>query len=167
MPRVVLVVALVLSTLAGCGGGDDGGGGGTSRESFVADANRICREGEQKVAETTRDQQSKIKQASTPEEQQKAVADALENATQEYEPYMDKLRALEPPEDLAKGWDGFLDGVQQAFDLIPELADATREGDRRKLSELTKEFSDIAADTRPFAQQQGLDDCLPENGASG
>jgi hypothetical protein len=162
MARVLLTLALAVSALAGCGGDDDGGGSAPSREQFVADANRICREGE-----TTRDQQAKIKQASSPQEQQKVVADALESATEEYEPYMDRLRALEPPEDLAKGWGSFLDGVQQAFDLIPELADATREGDRQKLSELTTKFSDIAGDTRPFAQQQGLDDCLPENGASG
>jgi hypothetical protein len=166
MVRLLLALALALATLAGCGGDDDGGAP-SSRQAFVADANRICREGEQKVAETTRDQQSKIKQATSPQEQQKVVADALEDATEEYEPYMDRLRALKPPADLAEGWDTFLDGVQRAFDLIPELADATREGDRQKLSQLTKEFSDIAGDTRPFAQQQGLDDCLPENGASG
>jgi hypothetical protein len=166
MTRILLALALALSTLAGCGG-DDGGGGASSKEDFVADANRICREGEQKVSDTTRDQQSKIQGAKSQQEQQKAVADALEDAAKEYDPYMDRLRDLQPPEELSKGWSAFLDGVQKAFDLIPELADATRDGDRQKLSELTTEFSQIAGDTRPFAQQNGLDDCLPENGSDG
>jgi hypothetical protein len=155
-----LLIAVVLVALAGCGGGD----GAPSKEQFVADANRICREGERKVAETTKDQQAKIQQAGSAEDQQKVVADALEAAAKEYEPYMDRLRGLKPPEELAGGWDRFLDGVQEAFALIPELADATRDGDREKLSDLTTRFSQIAGDTRPFAQDNGLDDCLPENG---
>ena len=41
-------------------------------------------------------------------------------------------------------WDKFIDGINNAFDLIPELADATRDGDRDKLQSLTTEFTQIA-----------------------
>ncbi len=150
MRRTVLAVALVL--LAGCGGGDDSGG--PTKERFVADANRICREGEARIAEVARSQQSG---------DQGGIADVLDTTVEEYEPYFERLRALEAPGELEEGWTAFVDGIGEAFGLIPELADATRERDRKKLAELTQDFSRIADETRPFAQQNGLSDCLPDS----
>ena len=155
MGRSALLV-LVLALLAGCGGGDDGG---PTKEEFVADANRICREGEAKIAEVAREQQSRLRESAG---DRQAVAEVLEATAEEYAPYFERLRELEAPSDLEDGWSRFLDGVGEAFDLIPDLADATRERDRDTLSELTARFSGIADDTRPFAQQNGLSDCLPD-----
>ena len=147
---------LTLALLAGCGGGDDDG---PSKERFVADANRICREGEARIADVTREQRGRLREAVG---DRQAIADMLEATTAAYEPYFERLRALDAPSELEEGWTRFLDGVGEAFDLIPELADATRERDREKLAELTSRFSEIADETRPFAQQNGLSDCLPD-----
>ena len=171
MTRAFLALALGLALLAGCGGDDnDGGGGGgdaMTREDFVAEANKICREGEEKINAKAQEVQEKIQDAgSNAEDQQKAVADVLEETAKEYDPYLDRLGDLKPPEDLQADWDKFLAGVNDAFELIPDLADATRDGDRDKLSELTTRFSQIAGDTRPFAQKYELDDCLPDNSTS-
>jgi hypothetical protein len=171
MIRVLLALALGLALLAGCGGDDDdsGGGGGDamSREEFVSEANKICREGEEKINAKAQEVQQKIQDAgSSAEDQQKAVADVLEETAKEYDPYLDRLGDLKPPEDLQADWDKFLAGVNDAFELIPDLADATRDGDPDKLSDLTTRFSQIAGDTRPFAQKYELDDCLPDNPAS-
>src|ERR687895_734602 len=78
---------------------------------------------------------------------------------------LEDLRAVEAPEELREEWSRFLDGIQEAFDKFPELADATRDGDREKLEELTADFTRIASDTRPFAERNGLEDCLPEQQA--
>ncbi len=145
-----------MALLAGCGGGDDDG---PSKERFVADANRICREGEARIADVTREQRGRLREAVG---DRQAIADVLEATTAAYEPYFERLRALDAPSELEKGWTRFLDGVGEAFDLIPELADATRERDREKLAGLTSKFSAIADETRPFAQQNGLSDCLPD-----
>jgi hypothetical protein len=173
MTRSLLMLALGLAMLAaGCGGGDDssggdsGGGETMSQEEFVAAANKICREGSEKINVKTQEVQSKIQDAKTAEDQQKAVADVLEETAKEYDPYLERLADLNPPENVSAEWDKFLGGVNDAFDLIPDLADATRDGDRDKLSELTTKFSQIAGDTRPFAQKYKLDDCLPENSGS-
>jgi hypothetical protein len=171
MTRTLLALALGLVLLAGCGGGnDDGGGGGgdaMSQEDFVAEANKICREGEEKINAKAQEVQQKLRDAGNDAEaQQKAVADVLEETAKEYDPYLERLGDLNPPEELQADWDKFLGGVNDAFELIPDLADATRDGDRDKLSELTTKFSQIAGDTRPFAQKYELDDCLPENDAT-
>jgi hypothetical protein len=158
MTRLTLFLLLALAVLASCGGDDR-----SSTEDFVADANRICREGAQRLEEVTREQQEALGELDSLEEQQEAVATALENSAEAYEPYLGRLRALEPPSDLAEPWRDFLGGVERAFDLIPDLAEATRGNDRDRLRELSAEFTRIARETRPFAEEHRLDDCLPDD----
>ncbi len=159
MTRLLLILAVALTVLSGCGGGDD-----SETTEFVAEANRICREGEERLQEVTREQQQQAEELDSLEKRQAAVGDALEETAAAYEPYMQRLRELEPPSELEDSWTGFLDGVQRAFDLIPDLADATRSGNRDRLRELSEEFTEIARETRPFAEQHRLDDCLPDEG---
>ncbi len=157
MTRPLLIVVLSLTILAGCGGGDS-----PSTEAFVADANKICREGEAKIQEVTREQQDSASKPESLEEQRLLVATVLQRTAEAYEPYMERLRALEAPSDLAENWTTFLDDVERAFDLIPELAEATHAGDENRLNELSQEFTRIARETRPFAEDNRLDDCLPD-----
>jgi hypothetical protein len=167
MTRLLVAVVVGVAALTGCGGGDDGGGGSgdaPSREQFVADANAICREGEQKVDAATGRGEEELRQAGSDEERRRVVGDLLESTAEEYSPYLDRLRDLQPPDDLAEEWSDFVARISEAFDLIPELADATRENDEQQLSELTTEFTEIAGQTRPFAERTGLDDCLPDEG---
>jgi hypothetical protein len=159
MTRPLLLVTLALALLAGCGGDDSSPTG-----EFVAEANKICREGEAKVDEVSNAEARAAGEADSLEEQRQAVATVLERTTEAYEPYMERLRALDPPSELADSWKSFLDGVESAFDKIPELAEATRAGDQKRLTALSEEFTQIARDTRPFAEDNGLDDCLPDQG---
>jgi hypothetical protein len=166
MTRLLLALAIGFVALTGCGGGDDKGSNGNepSRQEFVAEANAICREGEQKIEEFARAGQQELQEAKTERQRRSAVADVLERTSEEYRPYLDRLADLEPPADIAGEWSDFVDGITKAFDLIPELADATRENNKQELAQLGQQFTDIAGDTRPFAEQAGLDDCLPDQG---
>ena len=157
MTRLLLFLALAAAAIAGCGGDDS-----SSTGDFVADANKICREGEAKIQEVTKEQQEAAAKPESLEEQRKLVADVLERTAEAYQPYMERLQALDPPSDLAESWTSFLDGVERAFDKIPELAEATRAGNQKRLTELSEEFTQIARDTRPFAEDNRLDDCLPD-----
>jgi hypothetical protein len=174
MARLLVILTFGLAMLVGCGGDDDDGGGGggggggdeMSQEEFVSEANKICREGSEKVNAKAEEIQQKIQDAGADvEAQQKAVAEVLEDTAKEYDPYLDRLGDLNPPENIQGDWDKFLDGINKAFDLIPELADATRDGDRDKLQDLTGDFTKIAEDTRPFASKYKLDDCQPDQAA--
>lgn len=157
MTRLALLLTIGLALVAGCGGGDN-----ASTEEFVGDANRICREGEERLEQITREQQEALGELDSLEQQRDAVATALERSAEAYAPYMERLRALKPPSDLEEGWTSFLDGVERAFELIPELADATRANQREELRDLSAEFTQIARETRPFAEDHRLDDCLPD-----
>jgi hypothetical protein len=170
MARLLLTLTVALAMLVvGCGGDDDSGGGGgggdeMTQEEFVSEANKICREGSEKINAKSEEIQQKIQEAGADvEKQQNALADVLEDTAKEYDPYLDRLHDLNPPEDIQDDWDKFLNGIDDAFDKIPQLADATRDGDRDKLQSLTDDFTKIAEDTRPFASKYKLSDCLPEN----
>jgi hypothetical protein len=169
MARLLLILTFALAMLAGCGGGDDGGGGGgdtMTQDEFVSEANKICREGAEKIESKTEDAQQKMQEAGADAQaQQKVLADVLESTAKEYDPYLERLHDLNPPEDISADWDKFLAGIDKAFDMIPELADATREGDRTKLQGMTDDFQKIADDTRPFATKYKLSDCLPDEGS--
>jgi hypothetical protein len=166
--RRLLTLGVALAMLTGCGGGDDkksgGGGDALSQTELVSQANKICREGSAKINDKAQEIQAKIQQAKSAEEQQKVVADVLEETAKAYDPYLQRLHDLSPPSNLEGEWNTFMGGIDKAFDLIPDLADATRDGDRSKLQDLTDQFTQIAGDTRPFAKKYKLDDCLPENG---
>jgi hypothetical protein len=151
MRRLVVVVVVAL-VLAGCGGSSD-----PSERAFVDEANRICREGEAKVSEIVRE----APRTGDPEE---VAADTLRRASEAYEPLLARLRDLDAPDDLRDDWSQFLDGIDEAFALFPRLAEATRTEDREELIALSERFDEIAGETRPFAEQHNLDDCLPENG---
>ena len=139
-------LALLVLLLAGCGGS-----GGPSNEEFAAEANRICREGEADVTAIA-DQV----EGAAPEQ----VADAIEESSREFEPVLQRLRDLEAPEDLRAGWNAFLDDIGQAADLLGQVADAVRTGNREDGAALAERYEEIARQTRPFAEQHNLDDCL-------
>jgi hypothetical protein len=167
MTRLLLIAAVGVAALTGCGGGDDDssdGGNGPSRKAFVEDVNATCRDGEEKIAQVTAERQQELQGATSDQARRNAVSDVLEETAEAYRPYLDRLRDLEAPADIAEDWSSFLDGITEAFDLIPELAQATRENDEEQLSKLSSKFTEIAQDTRPFAERTGLDDCLPDEG---
>ena len=159
-----LTLLLVCALLAGCGGDDDDGGSdggdGSSESAFTAEVNKICAEGEKAISEI--EPLPEGEKANNPEEVRTAVANALEKTAEAYQPYLDRLRDVEPPEELAEGYSAFLDGIEGAFDKIPEVADATRANDQERLEELAQEFTDVAQDTRPFAEEHGLTECLQD-----
>jgi hypothetical protein len=144
MRRLVVVLAVVV--LAGCGGSGD-----PSHEEFAADVNRICREGEARVAAIAEDVQGR---------QPGEVADAIERAGDEFDPVLRRLRGLEAPEDLRADWNAFLDDIGAATDLLGQVAEAVRTGNREEGARLAERYEQIARQTRPFAEQYNLDGCL-------
>jgi hypothetical protein len=141
-------LALLVLLLAGCGGS-----GGPSHEEFAADANRICREGEARVSDIADEVEGR-----PPAE----VADAIEQASDEFEPVLQRLRGLDAPEDIRADWNTFLDDIGEATDLLGQVADAVRTGNREQGATLAARYEELARQTKPFAEQYNLDSCLSD-----
>ena len=143
MARAPLIMLVLAAVLAGCGSGE----GDPPRDAFVAEANAICRDGERKIAAMFDDE--------------RATPASLERIAVAYEPYLERLDRLDPPQELEPDWREFLAGVDEGFDLLPQIARAAEAQDEERLREISARAEDIADDTRPFAQTNGLDGCLP------
>ena len=95
-----------------------------------------------------------------------ASADVIERSIPVQEDLLGRLREVEVPGDVREDYTAFLDRIESSLPLFDDLAEAVRRN--REDPELTTEFAQIAADTRPFANEHGLTECLPDAaGAAG
>jgi hypothetical protein len=67
---------------------------------------------------------------------------------------------VEAPGDLRAGYTEFLDRIEASLPLYEQLVEDVRRS--RNDPELTTRFAQVAAETRPFATEHGLTDCLPD-----
>jgi hypothetical protein len=173
--------------LSGCGGSD---GGSASRDAapaittavpngqlaWVQDANTICRDnnatGERINADFLEHVNAVKARASAGEQvsdadlraaKPQALMTSILSAERKF---LVRLRAVDVPAAEHARWNTFIDRIGDALDLLPQLlAESlqTTPGDPA----LAREVLDIVRDTRPYAQEHGLTDCLPPMGKQG
>ena len=169
MRRALTAGAASLALLAGCGGGGQEGGtdragAGASRltrEAFVAQASRTCR---QSALET---QAAARRLAADPEIRR------LEPAEQRVELFrrllpvtrrgVERLARLRPPAELEPDLRRFVGQLDQVYEVVPALIAAGRRGDRPRTTQLTTRIAELAGSSRRLATRLGLSACLPEN----
>src|SRR5687768_7771791 len=137
---------------APAGSGANGGGSG----DWAADVNRICRRNQADTQQIAADVQEDVGTGA------KATAEIIDRSTGSSRELLDELRDVQPPDDVSEDYSAFLDQIESGIDLYPQLADSIRE--RREDPELAKQFDELASETRPFAQEHGLTDCVPAEG---
>ncbi|MGI8594481.1 MAG: hypothetical protein ACR2ML_08995 [Solirubrobacteraceae bacterium] len=164
-----ILVATAAAFAGGCGGGGEppppppvAEDGRLSRPELVRRANEVCARSEAAVALATRRGREVIDDGKVTGSSDDVVADALLTGARVIKPYQRRLRALKPPRNDARGWDRFLDRIEDAAALFPSLARAIRSRDGEELSELNTKFRRIATETRPYVEQYGLGRCLPD-----
>ena len=161
MRFVLVLLALGCSlALASCGGDDEepataGSGGGGSAD-WTAEVNEICRQNQADTQEIAADVQEDVGSGA------KATAEIIDRSTESSRELLDQLRDVEPPDDVSEDYSAFLDSIESGIDLYPQLADSIREG--KEDPELAEQFEELANDTRPFAREHQLTDCVPEQG---
>jgi hypothetical protein len=163
MRRTLALVAALAVFALGCGDDDNAGDDQLSKQEFVEQANRICRENQQNIERKGEQIQKDLQQESDGKSREELTADALDSLAPELKPFVDRLKRLEPPDDLEPDWDKFLKMLDEAAALYPRLADAIRDRDQGDLTRLTTRFAEIAGPTRRFAQDNELDACLPDS----
>ena len=151
--RVGLVIAAVgLALLAGCGG--NGGGGALTKDEFVQEADAICADVEGKLEDT----QAELESATTPEE----LAQAIDESIPAVRDGVDRLRGLEPPDDLQAQVDEWLELTERNLGRLEDLRDAAEQGDQRALQEIATEAEADEERADGVAREIGLDDCAEE-----
>jgi hypothetical protein len=157
------LTALLLScsaiALAACGGddGDDSPEPNRVREDeWAAQVNEICRDNRDRslaIAAEVRNEGLTGNQA---------AAEVLERAQPLQDELIEDVAEVPAPPELQEDFDRFVDRIRDTLPLFERLAEATREG--REDPELNTALIEVAADTRPFATEHGLTDCLTDAG---
>ena len=159
--RFLLLIALCCSVaLVSCGGDDEepatGSGSGSGDADWTDEVNAICRQNRDDTQRIAAEVQEDVGTGV------KATAEIIDRSTDSSKALIGDLRDIEPPDDISEDYDAFLDRIEEGTDLYPELADSIRE--RKEDPELAKQFEELANQTRPFAQEHELTDCVPDQG---
>jgi hypothetical protein len=175
------VLAAVALAAAGCGG-DDGGSSGdggkdeAKAQAFRRDSERICQNVVQATATALSDFQDRVNEvartgdARALREEVLRFVDDLDRA---FQPYLDRGRAVLPPED-AQRWRDLNDRAADAFDdLIARVRKAIERTDfasvagvaelQRQLAELNAGVESISREADAIYRKYGVKDCLSEN----
>jgi hypothetical protein len=163
--RLPLLLALACAVcLVACGGDDEepapagssaaeesSSGGGS--DDWAAQVNAICKRNQQETQQIASRAQEEIEATD-----ERLTAAIIERQVPLQEELLGELRDVEAPEDLADDYEAFLDRIEDGVELFPRLAGSIRTGEEDP--DLRTEFEEIAKETQPFAQEQGLTDCI-------
>lgn len=143
--RILSGALLGALVLAGCGG--DGGEDRLTREAFVEQASKVCR-----------DSNTRIEAIDEPEGIDD-VAGFVDRATAELDKGLGELRDLRPPEELQADFDRFLELGEQTRGVAGELKKAAAAGDEEALQAAGEKGDRIDAESDRVARRIGLDAC--------
>ena len=157
--RALLVLVLTVPAFAAaCGGGDGGGGERLSSAELVEQANRICADYDQRVENI----QAKYAGRITGFEDEKSL-DALEEfaaeSRSEVAEGLEKLRELEPPEDVEERYDEWLATGDETLERIEELEEAAAGGDSGEVAKVIQQAGESERESDRLAAELGLTEC--------
>ena len=139
-------VAAVGAALVGCGGG--GSSISTpqlSKQEFVSQANAICRQANNELRSL---------QAPTDLAGVASFASQIEPIAKNL---LEKLSALEPPDELRSQYSEYLKTTNTQLERFPDLIAAAEAGDQSKTQAISNEID--ASNGNPIATNLGLTEC--------
>ncbi len=155
MRTILIAVATgVALGVAGCGS-SGGGGARLSQEEFVQQADAICSEAEKKQAGIDVPSIS----ASPSDAELDKFADALDQGVALTRDQIDKLRALNPPENADAAWGKTVDQLDASMDEVDKASAAARDGDAAGLAKSLNDASAKAETATQSAKGLGLKVC--------
>jgi hypothetical protein len=154
--HALILLALLIS---GCGSDGDSAGG-TEKAEYVDQVNAICEASSADVEDAVAPILARAKQSNSSGTE--VVADALEKALPISKNAIADAAALPRPPEDEELLDGFWSSLEDSLPLYEQMIDAIRTGDQGAISKLNTDFVQIAADTRPVAEDYGLISCIPD-----
>ena len=165
--RLTLLLLISGSLLAaGCGGGDETSSSSTptptatataagpSKEAWAAEVTSICKENQRESRKVIAEVQGEGLRGD------ELAVEVLDRSIPYQRRLVDELAAVQAPGEIAEDYDAFVERLRQALPLLRQLRDAVRKP--KQYPALEQQFRDLAADTRPFALEHGLRECLPD-----
>ena len=135
---VALLLLLVL--LAGCGGG-------LSKNELVAEGDKICARVNKQIAKE-------------PDPKSAADLERLAKRTVEIsDPAIKDMEALEPPDDLKKDFDAFVDSLKEQRDLTKQIGEAAGAGDNDKIQQVGTRAQKAQASYQKLSAKIGFKQC--------
>ena len=141
--RLAFVPLVLVLAVAACGGGDDG----LTREELVSQADAICVEFERKIDELEEP------------ESIEALARFAREARPIFEDGLDRLRELEPPEDLQVTYDRWIATGDETAKLFGELGRAAADGDEAEVNRILERTGELDTRSDRLARRIGLQEC--------
>jgi hypothetical protein len=144
--RLAALVSVAAVVLVACGGGD-GSGDRLSEEEFRQQANGICADYNERIAD--------LGSPTSPED----IPDYVERGIPVIEEGIARLRELNPPEDLEDDFNTMLDETEKAIPAARKLSEAAAEEDAAAVQEAISEGQEADAESDRLATELGLDEC--------
>lgn len=139
----LLVAPLVLVLLVGCGGDDS-----LSKEEFIAEGDRLCREFEDRATE--------LEEPQSPEE----LTEFLESVVSFTRQFRSDLADLDPPSGEGEDvHEAFLDAVDKTIEEAEASREAAADGDMQLAGERFEAASDAASSVDDELAEYGFEDC--------
>jgi hypothetical protein len=137
MKLALLIVVLCSVAVGGCGAGDDAGGGspsGPTESEWRSKVTKACKGIQTDSQQVLADvQKEKLGERAT-------AAEVIDRSVPIIEKRLDEMKAIEAPASLRKDYDAFVGKLAETVELFPRIAD----------------------DTRPFATEHRLTECLTD-----
>lgn len=158
MRRWIVVNALCCAAaLVACGGDDESppaGAEGRTKAEWADEVNATCREGNAEarriVGQVRKEKLSPVAFA----------AESLERSAPATRRILERQRAIEAPPSLRSDFSRYISDLEDAVTLIAQFAEAIRSQREDRVRAFQRRFKRVAAETRPFAIEHGLTDCL-------
>ncbi len=158
----LLLVLFAAAMVSGCGDGESdepAAGSEVERADYAEQVNAICEESSADVEAAT----TEVLEAA-PEDVRSTdfVADSLEAALPITQEATAEAAALPRPPADDETLEDFWARIEDSYPVYEQLIEAIRAEDRGAFSRLNADFAEIAADTRPVAEELGLTSCIPD-----
>ena len=153
--RRLLAVVLVMVATVATGCGSDGSVG---KETFVADADKVCAEGNKALAVFDK----RIREAQQGADPAKVFADlasVTRAAAEASEPFLTRLDALKPPNDDRDKLKAWLADQRRQQSLLDELADAFEQQDDATIATASQQIDTLNEKSNAFAKMYGMAQC--------
>jgi hypothetical protein len=140
------LAALLAALSAGCGGGG-GGGSSLTKEEFASQLNAICEDFNRKQEEIGEPQSLS------------ELGEKGDQILDEFDKAIDRVRDLNPPDEVADQVNRFVEIGDQQRDLIGDVVQAAKDNDLAKAQQVGAQIEPLDAESDRIANQLGAPAC--------